>query len=173
MTLNCKIKAVRKAVTTAFLVPLPLTGHSRESQYDEQLSRLLFNRRASSWVTASFLFTLDPRAKIARSNCNLLICCHEVSLVLQLQAHSIYDKCGVRHEIPGQLRIQLFFMRGSTGIIVHPEPVWASGRRNNSGVLRRMEFSSCSPWGYWCTARASQGGHICGSWQSKGKKIWY
>lgn len=137
---------IKKAVITAFLCPFPSRRHLRESHCDEQLSRLLFNRRA--WVTADFLFTLEPRAKIACSSCNLLICCHEVSLVLQLPAHSICDKCRVRHEIQGQLRIQLFFMRGSAEVIVYPEPVWAGGRRNNSCVSRQMEFSSCSPRGY-------------------------
>lgn len=144
--------ATRKAVITAcwvfFCAPSPYRGTLGDFHSDEQLSRLLFNRRAPSWVTADFLFTLEPSAKIACSSCSLLMCCHEVSLVLQLPAHSICDKGRVRHEIQGQLRIQLFFMRGSAEIIVYPEPVWAGGRRNYSCVLRRMEFSSCRPQGY-------------------------
>lgn len=52
--------------------PLLVYKHLRGSCYDEQLSRLLFNRQATSLATAVVDFLLAPqaRAKIACSSCN-------------------------------------------------------------------------------------------------------
>lgn len=138
----------------ALFSPPPLWAPRGGSCCDEQLSRLLFNRQATSLETAVVDSSLPPNAEpkllaqVATPHLLHSFNFHEVSPVLQLPAHAIPDKHGDTWAAQDPAVLYERQYRNNWSTLQR-----SGGGRRNYGMwegrgtdeLHWMAFSSCSP----------------------------
>lgn len=124
------------------LSPLLLSEYLRGSRCDEQLSRLLFNRQATSLATAvvDFLFAPKAWAKIACSSCNPPHpprCIHSISMKSALLFSYQPMQSMTSTHIPVFCFFVSLFQRRDTWAARDPAVLYEQQYRNNWSTLQR------------------------------------